>query len=236
MKSHATRKLLLTLLPLVLCSAAITHVKAATPARNWEFSVLLDDKEIGYHTFSVTQDGDGQRFETEAKFDVKFLFITAFRYRHQNVEAWSNGCLASIDASTNSNGEKFEVSGRRTGGRFELLESSAAVELPTCVQTFAYWNPDILQARNLLNSQTGEYENVEITREGRDTVAVGDELIAADRYRLSAKAGDITLWYAAADQRWLALEAPAKGGRTIRYEPKAVPDAAIGREQYARSS
>ncbi len=236
MKNNRLSQLVLALVPLAIWSVTTAPAKATVPTLNWEFNVLLDDKEIGYHTFSVIQDGALQRFETEAKFDVKFLFITAFRYRHQNVESWSDGCLASIDATTNSNGKELAVTGRSADGRFELLDNAETADLPECVQTFAYWNPDILQARQLLNSQTGEYENVEVTLEGDDVVTVGDEPIAAERYRLSAKAGDITLWYASADRRWLALEAPAKGGRTIRYEPKTVPDAATNPQPFARNN
>ena len=236
MKRKGLTKLLCALVPLAIWSAATANTAPTTPNLMWEFDVLLDDKQIGYHTFSVVQEGTGQRFETEAKFDVKFLFITAFRYRHQNVESWNDGCLASINASTNSNGEELEVTGRSVDGRFELLDSSETVDLPACVQTFAYWNPDILQARRLLNSQTGDYENVDVTLEGDDVVSVGGEPIAAERYRLSAKAGEITLWYASEDLRWLALEAPAKGGRTIRYEPKTIPDAAASPQQFARTN
>ena len=50
--------------------------------------------------------------------------------------------------------------------------------------------------------------------------------VEAVRYRLNAKAGAITLWYSNDEsRRWLALEAPAKGGRKIRYVPVQVPAA-----------
>ena len=73
-----------------------------------------------------------------------------------------------------------------------------------------------------------------MTAEDDDTVAIGDTLVDAQRYRLSAKAGDITLWYAKDDGRWLALEAPAKGGRRIHYTPVAVPPAQAFEQLVAR--
>ncbi len=219
---------------LVATAAATLSIAAAnTRELEWQFGVLLDDKRIGYHNFNVSYDGNQRVLETEAKFDVKVLFLTAFRYRHSNTEIWNDGCLASIDASTNNNGDQLEVIGRRDGGAFALRSHNGESELPKCVQSFAYWNPAILESERLLNSQTGEYEDVSVNFEGEDEVSVGGKSVDALRYRLSAKRGDITLWYATDDRRWLALEAPAKGGRTIRYEPLAVPEPQVFEELVA---
>ncbi len=194
---------------------------------DWQFEVLLNDKPIGFHSFSLAGDGERQTLTTEAQFDVKFLFVNAFRYRHDNTEIWGNGCLDSINATTDSNGDLLSVRGQRLGSSFRL-EGQPAEPLPgECIQTFAYWNPDILDSSQLLNSQTGELEDVTVTRESLDVVDINGETVEAIRYRLLAKSGAITLWYSNDDsRRWLALEAPAKGGRTLRYIPVRIPAAA----------
>jgi hypothetical protein len=48
-------------------------------------------------------------------------------------------------------------------------------------------------------------------------------MIDALRYSLETPGGEIKLWYASEDRRWLALEAPARGERKIRYVPRQVP-------------
>ena len=213
----------------VLTFAAALAAPSALAAEDdsgmlWRFDVALDSKSIGYHTFRIDNDGDRQVLETEASFDVKFLFVTAFRYRHENTEVWNDGCLRSVYARTDSNGKIYDVKGAAKEDSFVLTTNAAADTLSSeCVQTFAYWNPEILQAKRLLNTQTGEYEEVSVVLEGYESIAVDGELIEAVRYRLTAKAGDIRLWYARNDNTWLALEAPAKGGRTIRYTPVTVP-------------
>jgi hypothetical protein len=213
MMSHRLLALLLATLP----AAALGQ-----PAE-WRFEVFLNDKPIGYHSFSLDGDGSEQVLTTEASFDVKLLFITAFRYRHENTEIWRNGCLNAIDARTNSNGKQLDVFGELRGEAFAVMHNGGIDTLNECVRSFAYWNPSILAADRLLNSQTGEYEKVEVRREAADLVMVGDTAIEAERYTLSAKGGDITLWYAREGYRWLALEAPAKGGRRIRYQPVNLP-------------
>ena len=195
-------------------------------APQWQFEVLLNDKPIGFHSFSLTGDGERQTLTTEAQFDVKFLFINAFRYRHDNTEIWGNGCLDSINATTDSNGDCLSVRGQRLEDSFRL-EGQPAEPLPgECIQTFAYWNPDILDSSRLLNSQTGELEDVTVIQENLDAVDINGKTVEAIRYRLLAKSGAITLWYSNDEsRRWLALEAPAKGGRTLRYIPVRIPTA-----------
>lgn len=226
-----------SLATLVACAiAASAGAVESLPAKKWQFDVALDGKPIGTHTFELQQDGAKQVLTTEASFDVRFLFITAFRYRHENTEIWNNGCLSSIDASTDNNGEQFDVRGKLSERNFELRSGGGPATLPRCVQTFAYWNPAILESEKLLNSQTGAYEDVTVTLEGREQVAVAGEPVEALRYRLSAQAGDITLWYSSSDNTWLGLEAPAKGGRKIRYQPVAVPDAEASQRLVAGNS
>lgn len=215
-------KLIAGLAACLAVSAAVAETEA--PARAWEFDVALDGKPIGSHTFELQQDGSQQVLTTEARFDVKFLFVTAFRYRHQNTEIWNDGCLSSIDASTDNNGDLLAVQGTAADGQFDVTTAQGASSLPACVQTFAYWNPDILDARRLLNSQTGEYEDVQAIYEGPDRIDVAGDQVEAFRYRLSARAGDIVLWYSTDEKTWLGLEAPAKGGRTISYRAVSVPN------------
>lgn len=190
----------------------------------WQFEVLLDNKKIGYHDFTVQDQANSQTIESTARFDVKILFVNVYRYRHQTTETWQGNCLASIDAETDANGKDFTVQGKTAGNQFQLQTQSSANTLPSCIKTFAYWNPDFLAEDRLLNSQTGEYEDVTINKLGQESLSVSGEKILAVKYKVEVKAGPITLWYAADDHRWLALESELKGGRILRYEPVKIPD------------
>ncbi|MBT8091837.1 MAG: hypothetical protein KJN77_02300 [Gammaproteobacteria bacterium] len=212
-----------TTFTILAATALLATTAASADTRIWQFDVLLDGKPIGYHTFDLALEGDNQVLESKASFDVKFLFINAFSYRHQSTEIWSDdGCLHSIDAMTDSNGKQLTVRGRSEENRFRLVRPTDS-ELTECVQTFAYWNPTVLKSTRLLNSQTGAYENVTVSFAGRGVIPVAGTPVEADRYRITTRKGDITLWYSVEDQTWLALEAPAKGGRTLSYRPTRIP-------------
>ena len=197
--------------------AALLAAPAQAASRRWDFSVLLDGSKIGYHRFELVEDGRQRTLTSEARFDVRFLFINAFSYRHENTELWSDGCLESIDARTQTNGKNLTIRGTRFDDRFVVNDGSAENTLRDCVMTFAYWNPEFLHQPRLLNPQSGEYLDVEVERIGDQPIVVRGEEVAASVYRVKAKQMQLTLWYSPEDE-WLALESVARGGRIIRYE------------------
>lgn len=186
--------------------------------REWEFRVLLDGSEIGSHLFRLEQQQDRKLLKSEAQFDVKFLFFTAFSYRHRNYEEWADDCLLEIDARTVTNGKTQVVEGEKEGDAFVIETDSETEKLPGCVMTFAYWNPDFLSEPRLLNPQTGEFLDVEVTPQSTETLTVRGESRQAKRYDLKAKDIQLSLWYSQDDNEWLALQSTVKGGRIMRYE------------------
>jgi hypothetical protein len=184
--------------------------------RSWQFDVLLDGSPIGYHRFDLMSRESELEVRSEASFDVRFLFINAFRYRHSNRELWEGECLRLIESSTRQNGEEFAVSGERLAEGLRVEANGKADQLDGCVMTFAYWNPRFLEQTRLLHPQTGEYMSVDVQPLGREELTVRGESVIASAYQVKARDVDITVYYSD-DDEWLGLESIAKGGRIIRY-------------------
>jgi Family of unknown function (DUF6134) len=191
-------------------------VSVSPATREWRFNVFLDRKPIGHHYFRLVGSGVKRELISTARFSVKILFITAYRYAHDANEIWQDECLQSIDAHTNDNGTSINVRGNRGESAFNVLTGKHSRDLATCIQTFAYWNPAILSAKQLLNPQTGEYVPVTITHVGTDTLSTQGKSQNADRYRIAGEQLQIDLWYSL-DRSWLALESTTKDGR-VRYQ------------------
>lgn len=190
----------------------------------WEFQVLLDGREIGYHRFDIRNQGDVEQVDIEARFQVEFMFITAYRYEHDNLETWQGDCLQKIESSTDDNGKQYEIAGRAGDTGFMIDRNDDTEALDTgCLQTFAYWNPDILRAQRLLNAQTGEWKPVTVEFAGTVPFEVAGTSVPAEEYRLLIPDGAIRLWYQQGNSQWLGLETETAGGRTLRYEPLALP-------------
>lgn len=189
-----------------------------TAAQNsWTFRVLLDGREIGSHRFTLSAvDAKQRELRSVARFDVTVLRVPVYRYRHEAVESWEGGCLQQLVSQTETNGQREQVRAQASGDRLVVEAGGARREHGGCVMSFAYWDPRILRAERLLNSQTGELVPVTITAGGEETLTVHGESRLAQRHRISGPGLRIDLWYAG--DQWVALEAEAEGGRRLRYE------------------
>ncbi|TKB94066.1 MAG: hypothetical protein E8D41_05865 [Nitrospira sp.] len=201
-------------LSMLLLSASAT---ASASTEEWRFRVFLDDAEIGYHRFSLLGDGPERQLESEARYNVKFLYVTVYRYAHDSRERWQGNCLKEVEANTQDNGKTLAVRGTQDGDRFVVTNTRGQANLPACVMTFAYWNPDLLGQSRLLNVQTGEYMDVQVRVLGEETLTVRGTVQRARRYALETRDFRIDLWYSP-NKEWLALESNTEGGRTLRYQ------------------
>ncbi len=183
----------------------------------WHFRVYLDDSPIGYHRFELSGDKQQRELVTEAEFQVKFLFITAYRYRHQNKEIWQGDCLQKLESRTDANGRLLKVVGERGPESFHVVATGTRASIQDCVKSFAYWDPRLLEAPSLLNSQTGELIPVVIESLPGLSYKVRGQEVPAQGYRMRGQNLDMEIWYSR-DYQWLGLVSSIKGGRTLRYE------------------
>jgi hypothetical protein len=193
-----------------------TASQAFAAEESWDFRVTLDGRDIGSHSYRLEQSGDGARLRSEARFDVRLLFFSAYRYEHEAVEHWQGGCLRSLESKTVTNGRRIAVSARDSGGELAVERPAGRETLRGCVLTFAYWDSRILEASALLNSQTGELVPVRIESLGTESVIAEGRQLLATRHRIGGTGLQIDLWYAG--DRWVGLEALTEGGRRLRYE------------------
>jgi len=199
-----------------LLGAGETRADNIATGNAWKFKVFIDDKEIGYHHFFMAEAGGSKQLKSIANFEYKLLFVRLFHYEHEISEIWNGNCLQSINSRTNSNGEPLKVDGRQETGEFRVAGSNGEHSLPECVMSFAYWNPVFLEQSSLLNTQNGEFLDVDISSPVFEELEVRGELRPSYRYRLAAGALKLDLWYSP-DREWLALESEVKGGRMLRY-------------------
>jgi hypothetical protein len=201
----------------LMCCALLASSGVEAASKEWRFRVYLDDREIGYHHFRLTENGNDARLITRAELEVTFLKLPVFSYTHENTEHWDGECLESIASVTDENGEVYRVSGDAASDGFRVTTNTGESVLPDCISTFAYWDRSFLQRSSLLNSQTGEYVDVEVDYLGERLISIGSTTLPAHQYRLEAEDLELELWYSQ-EGRWLALQSSVEGGRLLRYE------------------
>ncbi len=210
-------KLVFALLTFAFASAELRSDAQTSTQRSYAFKVFLDDDEIGEQRFVVSSNGQRTKITVEARFDVNFWIITAYSYRHSNVEVWEGGCLREIRAETNDNGDTFFVRGQYQKGQMQLVTHTGKESVKGCVKTFAYWNPTWFQSDRLLNSQTGELQPVEITVVGEETISVRGVPTRTRHLRIVSEKFTIDLWYTMSDD-WVALQSTTEKGGKLRYQ------------------
>jgi hypothetical protein len=209
--------------PMAFALALAAGPAEASEEQLWRFKVYLNDSEIGYHDFRLRPEADRLVLDSKARFNVKVLFFNAYTYAHDSREIWEGGCLTSLKARTDDNGQKSEVQGALDGDRFRVQTAEQQATLPRCTMSFAYWNPAMLGEARLLNAQTGRYLPVSAEELARESLLAAGRRVEARRYALETPDGRIDLWYGD-DDRWLGLQSEIAAGRTLRYELQSWPE------------
>ena len=205
------------ILPATILGLMIPH---AAFAKEWNFDVYLDKTRIGQHTFKLS---DANELVSQAKFNVKVLFINAYQYNHTAVEQWQDGCLKQLEASTLENDVSTKVKGAADSDRFVVSDGKQQQVLPGCAMTFAYWSQKMLGQTKLLNPQNAEWLDTRIVKTGSEILDVKGKKVEALRYKLDASlAGkpklNIELWYRADNHDWVALKSITPDGYVINYK------------------
>jgi len=209
-------RILVALAGTLLSLSVVAEIQHAASSE-WNFDVYIDDKKVGTHLFEVVGDGAERQVQSVADFKLKVFFVPAYSYRHTNAERWANDCLLEFNARTRINGKQTQVTGTSSDSGFTVQKEADQQLLPNCVMTFAYWNPEFLKQKRLLNPQNGEFLDVNVELLGVDELEVRGQRVAAERYKVTGRNIELLLWYSLNDE-WLRLESVAKTGHVIRYE------------------
>jgi Family of unknown function (DUF6134) len=206
---------------LALCSAAGTSA-AETPADDpfrlygdeIRFDVERDGTLVGQHVVTFTRTERGVRAESRADVNVDLLFVSAYRFRYQARELWSDGELQSIEASTNDNGDYNRVQAVRDAAGMQVSTTAGSYEAPALLP-ISHWNAALLRGGPLLNTMTGKISKIEVFDQGLDTVTTREGALRARHYLYS---GDLNgeIWYDE-EGRWVKLRFRANDGSIIDY-------------------
>lgn len=199
----------LATLPAVTAASASQGPGAdGSEVERYVFEVFRDGARIGEHRATVMRHDDRIEVDIAIDFEVKFAFITVYRYIHRNREVWRGGELQSFRSETDNNGEKLTVEGERVDGGMRLAVNGEERMLPAWMPT-TYWHPATVRQDRLVDTQDGDLLEVAVTEAGRETVQAAEGFVPATRYEMRGDL-DITLWYDDAD-RWVKLAFDYKG-------------------------
>ena len=197
---------------------ALTLFSSSLMAQEWAFDVYLDKSKIGKHTFTYANN----LLTSRAKFNVKVLFINAYKYDHTSKERWQDDCLEGIEVNTIEDKLTTKVNGKKTSVGFEVSDGKSNQTLPACTMTFAYWNPKILSQSKLLNPQNADYLDTHFEKQANESIMVKGKPTDTTHYKLTGSLNgknklNIELWYNQKNE-WVALKSITPEGYNIIYK------------------
>lgn len=184
----------------------------------YEFDILRDGAPVGHHDLRVSHSENETRVLASSWIEVTFLGFTVYRMRYNAEEVWDLEGIRSMAVSVDDDGKSYRIDGQRRGGRFHWKTSEGDENaLPLPVFPTNHWNPAVVDAPVVLNTLTGESNQVEVSADSSAAVSPlpNKSRDAATAYQYS---GDLNLtsWYDP-QGRWIGMRFKGRDGSDIEY-------------------
>ena len=179
------------------------------------FDVLRNGRPAGEHTVRFAYGESGVSVDSTFELAVDLLFVTVFRYQYRSLAWWQDGQLHSITTTVNDNGSSVVLSAVRDDARLTIQSGGAKYSVEAPVYPTNHWNAEVITQKRVLNTLTGNINDVKIKAAGEEAVETERGTIPAIRYVYT---GDLQteVWYDAIG-RWVKMRFEARDGSTIEY-------------------
>lgn len=183
------------------------------PGGKLEFTIARDGSEIGRQVLTFTRDGARLTVDTRVEIAVKRFFVTVHRFERTARSVWRDGLVESYTASTDNNGKKSSLSIAARGDRLTIRANGQSRSVARMTKIPEFWNIDILSEKSVIDTVTGDVNEIAVSPPEKTVLEVGGRKIPARRFRVTGKAAR-DFWY---DDKGglLQISRKARDGSTI---------------------
>jgi len=179
------------------------------------FDVHRAGEKVGFHRARFRTEGPFLYVDTEFEIEIDFLIFTAYRFAYQSRSRWTDGTLSALEVEVDDDGTSFRLDAADDGNGFTVNSSNGSVKLETPLYPTNHWNAAVLDQKRVLNTLTGQINDVAITPVERVLVETERGEISATHYVYSGDL-DTEVWYDD-EGRWVKMRFKARDGSTIEY-------------------
>lgn len=203
------RALLLLIFTLVDLQTPVFAQQQPHLIENISFNVFLDKKQVGTHSFVIKRKDENIRVESNMQLKGNFWGLVPFKYTHQSIEQWKNGCLINLDSQTLKRGKTINISAVTGPSGLAIASADKSQVVKGCIKSFAYWNSTVLKGNRLLNTEDGKLVDVKIE-------TIRTQGVEGKSVVIRSLEADINLQYGA-DGKWLSLKSNLDVGGLLHY-------------------
>jgi hypothetical protein len=183
------------------------------------FDVWRGSRQLGRHDLVFHPTPDGVLVDVQVDIAFRVGPITLFRYTHHAQERWNDGQVVEINTSTDDNGTRYRVKGRRDkAGLVIEADGIATYTAPADALPATHWNHRELDGP-WINTQDGKIVRPRVSPPAMIMVQTAEaKPLRVRRYALSGPV-QLDLWYDET-QTWAGLSF-VKAGAQVRYARRA---------------
>jgi len=169
------------------------------------FDIYRKEKVIGKHEIFFNKNENILNIEINVDIKVKIGFITIYKYSHNNNETWENDELIKISTNSITNSKiKYNVYGQKNFENFEFIGIDGNKTTKKNIIPISYWNRDILDTNEFLDTQKGIIRKSEIKFLKDEIILFNNKEVNTEKYKLviitkhhsdKKTIPEILLWY-----------------------------------------
>ncbi|NVJ92658.1 MAG: hypothetical protein HWE34_13435 [Methylocystaceae bacterium] len=182
-----------------------------------EFDVIRNGKVVGQHITQFRQTDNVLRVTSKMNIDIFVLFLPVYAFDYRSTEKWVSDKLVSLDVKVDDGPDHIRFQAERINDGLKVEQEDRSYAIEGNILSTNHWNVDVLKDHRVLNTLTGNVNNIKITPRGKEKIKVSDGFINAQRYDYSGDLKDTSVWYDA-QGRWVKLRFLARDGSTIDYQ------------------
>ena len=171
----------------------------AEEAGGYTFTVLKDGAPVGRHRFVFDRDGDRVEIREATEIKVKFAMIPIYTFEHQARELWEDGRVVQVDATTNDNGAKLDISVRPDGQGYVRTVNGRVDRFDASKRLLAVWNKDTLKHHDFFSVVEDQTLKVSFHEIGQEKLNLQGQVLDVDHYRMVGDE-ERDLWFDSAGQ------------------------------------
>ena len=168
------------------------------------FDIIRKNKTIGNIVTKFTKEDEMIKMHTVMDIKVKILFIPAYEFFQETTETWKENALIEVVGFTDFEDEReYHIKGKDIDDKFIASGMDGELELDKSIITLNYWNKNILNQKELFDTQKGIVREIKVKKLKNEIIELNNKKIETEKYIFNAKKNpkdlgpfpEYTLWY-----------------------------------------
>ena len=181
-----------------------------------DFDVIRNGENIGVHSVRFIAEPEGLSVHCLVDMKINFLAIFNYRYRYESKSVWTGPEFKMLEATVNDDGTISSMLATRSGPDIHIRIQDKSYKTRGPIIPTDHWNSNVLLQTRVLNTLTGNVNNVGLVDKGSEKVSTEEGSISATRYTYTGDLVDTDVWYDN-EGRWVKLRFLGSDGTPIEY-------------------